>query len=131
VSKYKGWKMSEYTVLIVEDEPDMQRAIKLRLESVGFKVETASDGLEGLQKVKKLEPDLILLDIMLPKMDGFKVCNMIKFDKKYKSIPIIMLSAKSAQKDFYTAKTVGADAYLTKPFTTGELLKKIKELLVK
>jgi len=123
--------MSEYTVLIVEDEPDMQRAIKLRLESVGFKVETASDGLEGLQKVKKLEPDLILLDIMLPKMDGFKVCNMIKFDKKYKSIPIIMLSAKSAQKDFYTAKTVGADAYLTKPFTTGELLKKIKELLVK
>lgn len=122
--------MAEYTVLIIEDEPDMQRAIKLRLESVGFKVETASDGLEGLQKIKKLEPDLVLLDIMLPKMDGFKVCNMIKFDKKFKNIPIIMLSAKSAQKDFYTAKTVGADAYLTKPFTTAALLKKIKEMLI-
>ncbi len=122
--------MAEYTVLIVEDEPDMQRAIKLRLESIGFKVETASDGLEGLQKIKKLEPDLVLLDIMLPKMDGFKVCNMIKFDKKYKNIPIIILSAKSAQKDFYTAKNVGADAYLTKPFTTAELLKKIKEMLI-
>ncbi|MCD6235019.1 MAG: two-component system response regulator [Candidatus Neomarinimicrobiota bacterium] len=123
--------MTEYTILIIEDEPDMLRAIKLRLESIGFKVETASDGLEGLQKVKSIVPDLVLLDIMLPKMDGFKVCNMIKFDKKYKNIPVIILSAKSAQKDFHTAKTVGADAYLTKPFTTADMLKKIKELLPK
>jgi DNA-binding response OmpR family regulator len=123
--------MTEYTILIIEDEPDMLRAIKLRLESIGFKVETALDGLEGLQKVKTIVPDLVLLDIMLPKMDGFKVCNMIKFDKKYKNIPVIILSAKSAQKDFHTAKTVGADAYLTKPFTTADMLKKIKELLPK
>ncbi|MDD5583221.1 MAG: response regulator [Candidatus Marinimicrobia bacterium] len=123
--------MKEYIILIIEDEPDMLRAIKIRLESIGFRVETATDGLEGFQKVKDLNPDLVLLDIMLPKMDGFKVCNLIKFDKKYKHIPVIILSAKSAQKDFQIAKNVGADAYLTKPFTTADLLKKIKELLPK
>ena len=123
--------MAEVNVLVVEDEPDMLEALRIRLESIGFGVITAADGLEGLQKARAENPDLMILDIMLPKMDGFKVCRMLKFDQKFKSIPIILLSAKSSERDLEMGKEVGADAYLTKPFRTQELLKVIKDLLSK
>lgn len=120
-----------FTILIVEDEPDMQMALKIRLESIGFSVLLASDGLEGFQMAKKHMPDLMLLDIMLPKMDGFKVCKMLKLDNKYRRIPVVMLSAKSSETDIETGKKAGAEYYLTKPFRTDELLKIIRELMTK
>ncbi|MCK5520257.1 MAG: response regulator [Candidatus Marinimicrobia bacterium] len=120
-----------FTILIVEDEPDMQTALKIRLESIGFSILLASDGLEGFQMAKSHLPNLILLDIMLPKMDGFKVCQLLKLDNKYKQIPIVMLSARSSEQDLETGKRVGADFYLTKPFKTDDLLKIIRELMTK
>jgi DNA-binding response OmpR family regulator len=117
------------TILIVEDEPDMLMALSIRLESIGFNVITAADGLEGLTKARQEYPDLILLDIMLPKMDGFKVCQMLKLDQKYKHIPIVLLSAKSSERDIQMGQQVGANAYLTKPFRTDELMRVIKQSL--
>jgi len=118
-----------FTILVVEDEPDMQMALKIRLESIGFQVIQALDGLEGFQMAKKHMPNLILLDIMLPKMDGFKVCKMLKLDNKYKQIPVVMLSAKSTEQDIETGKKAGAEYFLPKPFRTDELLKIIRELM--
>lgn len=86
-------------------------------------------GLEGLEKVKKEKPDLVILDLMLPKMDGYKVCGLLKADKRYNKIPIIMFTAKAQEEDMKLGKEVGADAYITKPFEPQVLLKKIKELL--
>ena len=124
--------MSEtYKILVVEDEPDMQMALKIRLESIGFSVLTANDGLEGFMMTKTHLPNLLLLDIMLPKMDGFKVCKMLKLDNKYKQIPIVMLSARSSEQDIETGKKAGAEYYLTKPFRTDELLKIIRELMTR
>jgi DNA-binding response OmpR family regulator len=116
-------------VLLIEDNPDMIEAIRLRLEAHHFEVLLARDGLEGLARARSEKPDLIILDIMLPKMDGFKVCRMLKFDEKFKNIIIIILSAKVQKSDIERGKEVGADAYITKPFKAEELLAKINELL--
>jgi DNA-binding response OmpR family regulator len=121
----------EITILVVEDEPDMLKAIQLRLESIGFRVETALDGLEGLRKAREIRPNLIILDLMLPKMDGYRVCRMLKFDDKYRDIPIIMLTAKSTEQDKALGFDVGADSYITKPFRSKDLLEDIKNLLTK
>ncbi|MBI5400132.1 response regulator [Candidatus Saganbacteria bacterium] len=116
-------------ILLIEDEAAMSEAIKLRLEANGFTVIAAFDGQEGLTKARQEKPDLIILDVMLPKMDGFVVCRMLKFDEKYARIPIIMLTARTQSKDIEQGKEMGADAYMTKPFKSEELLKKIRELL--
>jgi DNA-binding response OmpR family regulator len=121
--------MSQQKILIIEDEKDMSEAIKLRLEANNFTVIAAFDGPEGLSLARSENPDLIILDIMLPKMDGFRVCRMLKFDEKYAKIPIIMLTARSQQKDIEQGTEMGADAYMTKPFKSEELLEKIKTLL--
>ncbi|MFH1347956.1 MAG: response regulator [Candidatus Margulisiibacteriota bacterium] len=118
-------------ILVIEDEAAMAEAIKLRLEANGFAVSLASDGQEGLNKVRAEIPDLIILDVMLPKMNGFTLCRMLKFDEKYRKIPIIMFTAKTQQKDIKEGEEVGANAYITKPFKSEELLQKIKELLKK
>jgi DNA-binding response OmpR family regulator len=116
-------------LLIVEDEKDMAEIIKLRLEANGYSVILAEDGQEGLEKAKKEKPDLIVLDIMLPKMDGYKVCGLLKSNYKYAKIPIILFTARAQDKDKEMAKEVGANAYITKPFDPEQLLKKIGELL--
>lgn len=116
-------------ILIIEDEPDISKTLKVFLESEGFDVSIASDGIEGLNKVKAERPNLIVLDIMLPKLDGFQICRMLKFDDKYKKIPIIMLTARAQESDRRLGKEVGADAYLAKPFEPEVLLNKIKEFL--
>jgi len=116
-------------ILIVDDEPAIVEALSLRLGANGYEVISAADGVEGLQKARTEKPDLIILDIMLPKMDGLKVCRMLKFDEKHGSIPIILLTAKVQQLDLEQGKEAGADAYMTKPFRSDELLAKIKELL--
>jgi DNA-binding response OmpR family regulator len=121
--------MANKKILVIDDEAVLQMGIVIRLKAAGFEVLTASDGLEGLEKARKEEPDLILLDLMLPKMDGYKVCRMLKFDEKYKNIPIIMLTAKAQDIDKSMGGEAGVNAYITKPFDHRELLDKIKELL--
>jgi DNA-binding response OmpR family regulator len=116
-------------ILIVDDEPKIVMMVKNRLEASGYEVLTASDGQEGLDKARSQKPDLIILDVMLPKIDGYKVCRMLKFDEAYKKISIIMFTARAQKEDEQLGKDVGADAYITKPFVAADLLAKIKELL--
>ena len=116
-------------ILIIEDEPDMVGMIKMRLGAAGYETKEALDGQEGLRLAREEEPDLIILDLMLPKLDGYKVCRMLKFDEKYRHIPVIMFTAKAQEGDIKLGKEVGVNAYITKPFESKVLLSKIKELL--
>jgi len=118
-------------ILIVDDEPDIVTALGIRMKSAGFEVITAADGMEGLDAARKQNPDLILLDIMLPKLDGYKVCRILKFDENYRHIPILMITAKVTDINKKMGEEVGADAYITKPFNSDELMAKIKEILEK
>jgi len=118
-------------ILLVDDEEDMVFAVKKQLEANKYEVTTAGDGQEALDKARSENPDLIILDIMLPKIYGYKVCRMLKFDEKYKKIPIILFSSRAQQEDQEIGLEVGADAYITKPFDPKVLLSKIKELLGK
>ncbi len=117
------------TLLLVDDEPDLLESLSIRLKASGYKVVTAADGLEALKKARALGPDLILLDLMLPKMDGYKVSRLLKFDGRYSRIPILILSARGQDMDKELASSAGADDYLVKPFSSEELLTRIKKLL--
>ena len=103
-------------ILVVDDEVGIVEMLKMRLEANNYEVITASDGQEGLEKAKKEKPDLIILDLMLPKMDGYKVCVMLKRDQRYMKIPIIMFTARAQESDRNLGKEVGADEYIAKPF---------------
>lgn len=116
-------------ILVVDDEPDMLLAIKMRLEASGFEVITATDGMEGLNLARREKPDLLVLDIMLPKMNGYKVSRLLKFDEEYKHIPIVMLTALAGEDDRATGAQTGADAYITKPFETAQLIDTIRRFL--
>ena len=118
-------------ILIIEDEKDIIVALRLRLEANGYEVIAAGDGAEGLNKARTEKPSLIILDIMLPKLDGYKIARMLKFDQNFGDIPIIMLTAKVQQSDIQRGKEAGADAYITKPFKAEELLEQIKQLLAR
>ncbi|MCX5712146.1 MAG: response regulator [Candidatus Omnitrophica bacterium] len=116
-------------ILVVDDEAELVELVKMRLEANGYSVLTAYDGKEALDIAKKEMPDLIILDLMLPKIDGYKVCRMLKFDEKYKKIPIIMFTARALESDKKVGLEVGADDYMVKPFEPELLLSKIKEFL--
>ena len=103
-------------ILLVDDEPDIQEIVSTRLTAMGFEVLTAKDGQEGLNLARKEFPDAVLLDLMLPKLDGYKVCRMLKFDKAFENIPVIIFSARGSDADKKLAEQSGADAYLVKPF---------------
>jgi DNA-binding response OmpR family regulator len=121
--------MKDKKILLIEDEPDILKTTVIFLESEGFQVITATDGLEGLSRARTQNPDMIILDIMLPKLDGYKICRMLKFDEKYKHIPIILFTGRAQESDRQMGKDVCGDAYITKPFEPSILLEKIKELL--
>ena len=121
--------MANNRILLVDDEKDLVETVTFRLEATGYEVIKAYDGQEALDKAKKEKPNLIILDLMLPKMDGYKVCRMLKFDEKYKHIPIILFTARAQEEDKKLGEEVGADAYITKPFEPEALLGKIKELI--
>ncbi len=123
--------MNKKKILLVEDEKVLIETVTLRLEAFGYEVISAYDGFEGLEKAKKEKPDLIILDLMLPKMDGYKVCGLLKADTRYNKIPIIMFTARAQESDKKMGQDVGADAYITKPFEPQLLLEKIRELLKK
>jgi len=116
-------------ILVVDDETQLVEMVKMRLEASGYEVLSAYDGQEALDKARAEKPDLIVLDLMLPKLDGYKVCRMLKFDEKYKSIPIILFTARAQESDKEMGSQVGADAYMIKPFEPQVLLSKIKEFL--
>jgi DNA-binding response OmpR family regulator len=116
-------------ILVVDDELDMLMVIKLRLEASEYEVLTATDGLEGLNIARKEKPDLIVLDVMLPKMNGYKVSRFLKFDEEYKHIPIVMLTALAGEEDKNTGIETGANAYITKPFETQELVDTVRRFL--
>lgn len=116
-------------IFIVEDELDFLSTLRERLEFEGFVVATAVDGEESLRKIPEEKPDLILLDIMLPEMNGYQVCRELKSNPETKTIPVVVVTAKSQESDKFWAKETGADDYLTKPFEMEELLQKIQDNL--
>jgi len=116
-------------ILITEDSPTVLAIAKETLEKGGYTVVTAVDGQDAMDKTKKERPDLIILDLMLPKIDGYKVCAMLKFNKEYQNIPVIILTARAGEADKKMGGDVKADAYITKPFEPQALLAKIGELL--
>lgn len=116
-------------ILVVDDEAMIREMVKARLEANNYEVITAADGQEALDKARKENPDLIILDLMLPKIDGFRVCGLLKVDARYRNIPVIMFTARAQDSDMQLGKEVGADAYVTKPFDSKILLGKIEELL--
>jgi CheY-like chemotaxis protein len=118
-------------ILIVEDQAVIVDMLRMRLEANNYEVLTASDGQAGLDKAQKEKPSLIILDVMLPKMNGYKVCQLLKTDPKYSAIPIIISSGRTPQEIKKVGQEVGADAYVSKPFEAEELLAKMKELLEK
>ncbi len=113
----------EKRILIVEDEKPIADIVKFNLEKEGYKVEVAGDGEEALKKVSQMNPDLVLLDVMLPKLDGFQVCRKIRENF---SMPILMLTAKEEELDKVLGLEMGADDYITKPFGMRELLARVK-----
>lgn len=118
-------------ILIVEDEEDLRKALEIRLKQNNFRVIMSRDGEDGLKKAKEELPDLIILDVIMPKMSGFEVCHHLKADPEYKDIPVIMLSIKSSEDAVKKGYENGVDEYITKPFDWPFILEKIKILLSK
>lgn len=116
-------------VLIVDDEKDIVETLKFILEGEGLNCIVAYDGEEALTLAKNEKPDLIILDVMLPKINGYKVCRLLKFDAKYKHIPILMVTARSQEEDKIIGEETGADEYVTKPFDIEIITKLTKKFL--
>jgi DNA-binding response OmpR family regulator len=116
-------------ILLVDDEPSIVKMVGKRLEVEGFEVLIAMDGQDGLAKARSASPDLIVLDLMLPKMNGYEICTMLKQDARYQRIPVVLFTAKAQEKDEKLGMECGADAYVRKPFRAQELLEKIRALL--
>jgi len=116
-------------VLVVEDEPDIRRLVVLHLERDGFRCRTAATGSDALRDVKAAIPDLIILDLMLPGVDGLEVCRQLRRDASTTSVPIIMLTAKSDEVDRIVGLEIGADDYVGKPFSPKELVARVRAVL--
>lgn len=121
-------------ILVVDDEPDFAAIVKKNLEKEGFKVEIAYDGAEGIDKVKSNPPDAIVLDVMMPEMDGYEMCSKLKSDEKYAGIPILMLTAvashvTSTRYSHHGGMSMEADDYLPKPASAEDITDSLKSLL--
>ncbi len=116
-------------ILVVDDEPDALELISYNLKAAGFDVATAADGEEALKKARNAQPALIILDVMLPEVDGLEVCKTLRREPATASVPIIMLTAKAAEIDRVLGLELGADDYVTKPFSPRELILRVKALL--
>ena len=116
-------------ILIVEDEMNIRQLVRYNLEKEGFQVLEATDGLQGLKMAKLEKPDLVLLDLMLPEMDGLEVCRSLKGNPGTAALPVIMVTAKSEEIDKVIGLELGADDYLTKPFSPRELVARVKAVL--
>ena len=116
-------------VLVVEDEPDIRRLVVLHLERDGFRCRTAANGPDALREVKAAVPDLVILDLMLPELDGLEVCRRLRRDAGTAAVPIIMLTAKSDEVDRVVGLEIGADDYVSKPFSPKELVARVRAVL--
>lgn len=116
-------------ILIVDDEPNIVISLEFLMKKEGFEVSVAGDGEEALSKVESFDPDLILLDVMMPRKSGFEVCETLRSNPKHGGLLIVMLTAKGRDTEVAKGMAIGADAYVTKPFSTKELLAKIKDML--
>ncbi len=116
-------------ILVVEDSATMVSLLKARIEASGFEVIAAADGTDGLAKIKDEKPDLVILDVRMPGMDGFEVCRLAKADPQTKDIPIIFVTTASQQKDLARGKEVGGDGYITKPYDGKLIITEINKLL--
>lgn len=117
------------TILIIEDEEDHLEIVKLILEQHNYNIISARNGREGVESAQKNVPNLIILDVMLPEMNGYEVCKAVKGSSNTRSIPVIMLSIRSNPEDIEAAYKVGANKYMTKPFNLEELVKEVKKHL--
>jgi DNA-binding response OmpR family regulator len=116
-------------VLIADDEPNIVTSLQFLMERNGFEVQVARDGNEALSLMESFEPDLVLLDVMMPRKSGFEVCRKIRENDAWKHVKIIMLTAKGRDTEISKGLALGADAYTSKPFSTRELVVKVRELL--
>ena len=116
-------------MLVVDDDPVIQKLLQVNFEMEGYTVVTASDGLEGVEQARSQAPDVIICDIMMPRMDGLEVARTLKGDPATASIPILLLSAKAQQADVAAGQASGADDYVTKPFDPLDLLQRVATLL--
>ena len=116
-------------ILVVDDEPDALELIEVNLKGAGFDVLSAANGRQALEKARAMLPALVLLDVMLPEVDGLEVCKNLRRDPKTAFIPIIMLTARAAEIDRVLGLELGADDYITKPFSPRELVLRVKNLL--
>lgn len=120
---------SHKRILVVDDDVTAIRMIEGRLNANGYTVETASDAPQGLEMAMKTKPSLIILDVMMPIVNGYNFCRLLKSDIHHRKIPVILLTSRGEETDIEIGHEVGADAYLTKPVNIEELLKKVQELL--
>ncbi len=120
-----------YSVLVAEDEPNIVLSLQFIMKKAGLKVRVAENGDQAVREMEKETPDVVLLDIMLPKRDGFSVCETIKGNAEWSKVKVIMLTAKSRDEDKQRAMELGADDYVTKPFSTRELVDRVLELVGK
>ena len=114
--------MNKKRILVVDDERHIVRLVQVNLERQGYEVLTAFDGVEALEKVKNEDPDMVVLDVMMPRMDGFEVLKHLQADPKFQNIPVIMLTAKAQDADIFKGWASGVSSYLTKPFNPRELI---------
>ena len=117
------------SVLVVDDEPNIVLSLQFLMKQAGFEVRVARDGDEALRAVAEAQPDLILLDVMMPKRDGYEVCQMIRANPAWQDVRIIMLTAKGREVEREKGIALGADDYITKPFSTREVVDRVKHLL--
>lgn len=116
-------------ILIVDDEPNIVVSLEFLMKREGFEVAVAGDGEAALREVEAKKPDLMLLDIMLPKKNGFEVCQTIRANPKWQAVKIVMLTAKGRDTEVAKGTALGADAYMTKPFSTKDLIAQVRQLL--
>ena len=121
--------MAKPKILVIEDEPDLLEVIQYNLDREGHKVIACRNGEQGLSRIRTDNPDLVILDLMLPGMDGVEVCRQVKSDPVTRAIPIIMVTAKSEESDIVLGLGIGADDYITKPFSPRELVARVKVVL--
>lgn len=116
-------------ILIVDDEPNIVMSLEFLLRKEGFQIDTAGDGDAAIDKVRSFVPDLVLLDVMMPKKSGFEVCEILRADPAFSGLKIIMLTAKGRDTEQAKGLALGADAYMLKPFSTKDLVQKIRDVL--
>ena len=116
-------------IMVVDDEPYIARVIKFKLEQEGYAVISANDGITGLERIRQERPELVLLDVMMPGLTGYEVCQQIKADAELAGIPVVFLTAKGQERDREQGLSMGASDYITKPFSPNRLLELVKSMI--